>query len=58
MITNVQKIYDMVDGTTLVGYKMTLSNGEIGDVPLDETNRDYVAIQEWIADGNTVSEPE
>ena len=43
---------------TLVGYKMTLSNGEIGDVPLDETNRDYMAIQEWIADGNTVSEPE
>ena len=36
------------------GYKMTLDNGTITFVPLDEANTDYQAIQEWIAEGNTV----
>ena len=36
------------------GYKMTLDNGTITFVPLDEANTDYQAIQEWIAKGNTV----
>jgi hypothetical protein len=38
----------------LIGYKMTLDNGTITFVPLDEANTDYQAIQEWIAKGNTV----
>jgi len=25
-------------------------------VPLDEANTDYQAIQEWVADGNTIQE--
>tara|TARA_Y100000401_G_C8219207_1_gene172410 strand:+ start:322 stop:483 length:162 start_codon:yes stop_codon:yes gene_type:complete len=25
-------------------------------VPLDESNRYYVAIQEWVAEGNTIEE--
>ena len=33
---------------------MTLENGKIWDVPLDEANTDYQAIQEWIAEGGTV----
>ena len=25
-------------------------------IPLDETNLHYIAIQEWVADGNTIAE--
>jgi hypothetical protein len=31
-----------------------VENGIISIVPLDEANKDYQAIQEWIADGGTV----
>jgi hypothetical protein len=34
-------------------YKIVL-NGITMFVPLDETNIDYQAIQEWIAEGNSV----
>ena len=29
-------------------------NGKTWGVPIDEANTDYQAIQEWIAEGNTV----
>jgi len=51
MINSVEKKY--VDGI-FDNYKMTLSNGKEWSVPLDEANTDYQAIQEWIAEGNTV----
>ena len=51
MIDTVEKIYQ--DGK-LESYKMTLSNGKFWHVPHDEANRDYQAIQQWIADGGTV----
>ena len=36
-------------------YKVTYVNSNrVKSVPLDEANTDYQAIQEWIADGNTV----
>ena len=35
-------------------YVITLTDGTKLYVPLEEGNRDYDAIQEWIADGNTV----
>jgi len=31
-----------------------VENGKTSTVPLDTANSDYQAIQEWIADGNTV----
>ena len=34
----------------------TLTDGTISSVPLDEANTDYQAIQEWVADGNTIQE--
>ena len=34
--------------------KVTTSDNKIMFVPLDEANSDYQAIQEWIAEGNTV----
>ena len=51
MINTVEKIYEDAE---LVSYKMTLSNGKVWHVQLDEANTDYQAIQEWIADGGTV----
>jgi hypothetical protein len=50
MISSVEKIY------TLTGfhYLMTTDNGDVWSVPNDEANSDYQAIQEWIAEGNTV----
>jgi len=51
MINSVEKIYF---NNEFVSYQMTLDNGKVWGVPLDEANRDYQAIQEWIAEGNSV----
>jgi hypothetical protein len=51
MINTVEKIYSVSE---FVSYKMTLTNGQLWYVPLDEANTDYQAIQEWISEGNTV----
>ena len=39
------------------GYKL-VSNGQTYYVPEDTSNRHYQAIQEWIAEGNTIQEAE
>ena len=37
------------------GYKLTYTDSDLEFfVPLDEANKDYQAIQEWILAGNTV----
>ena len=36
----------------------SVGDGEIWSVPLDEANRHYQAIQEWVAEGNTIEEAE
>ena len=51
MISTVEKKYN---NNEFVAYKMTLSDGKIWSVPLDEANTDYQAIQEWIKEGGTV----
>ena len=51
MIDTIEKIY--ADGEWS-SYKMTLTNGKVWSVPLDEANTDYQAILTWIADGGTV----
>jgi|TARA_A100001388_G_C28346835_1_gene301513 hypothetical protein len=51
MIEKVEKNY--IDGI-FKNYKITKSDGRVWLVPLAEDNTDYQAIQEWIADGNTV----
>jgi len=53
MINTVEKTYSSINNN-FFGYKMTLSDGTVWSVPLDEANTDYQAIQEWIADGGTV----
>jgi hypothetical protein len=55
MITTVEKIYNdlpIVEFTNT--YKVTYSDSTVKFVPLDETNTDYQAIQEWIAEGGVV----
>ena len=52
MIDTVTKRY--IDDE-FVSYRITYTNSNlISSVPLDEANTDYQAIQEWIAEGNTV----
>ena len=51
MIDTVEKIYQ---NEIFSYYKLIKTNGKIYQVPLDEANTDYQAIQEWIADGGTV----
>jgi len=52
MINTVEKIY--VDDK-FVSYLVTYVNSDVvKSVPLDPANKDYQAIQEWIAEGNTV----
>ena len=49
----VEKQYNE-DGSNFLNYKVTLDDGRILYVPLDETNKEYKEIQKWIADGGTV----
>ena len=52
MIDTVEKIYNLQN--EFINYRMTLSNGKVWSVPLDEANSDYQAIQKWIEDGGVV----
>ena len=45
------------DDSKFIAYKLVYANGEIWSVPLDEDNRHYQEILEWVADGNTIEEP-
>ena len=48
--TSVTKVYFE---NKLTGY-IVIENNIILNVPLDEANTDYQAIQQWISEGNTV----
>jgi len=53
MIETVTKNYGI--NNKFVSYQVTYVNSNrVKSVPLDEANSDYQAIQEWIAEGNTV----
>jgi hypothetical protein len=53
MIDTVTKNYGI--NNEFCSYQVTYVNSNrIKSVPLDEANTDYQAIQEWIAEGNTV----
>ena len=55
MIISVEKLYDTFPVVRFTNtYKVTYSDNTIKSVPLDPANKDYQAIQEWIAAGNTV----
>ena len=55
ILETVTKVYDQLDSSIFVGYRVTNSqNNQIVFVPNVETNTDYQAIQEWITEGGTV----
>ena len=49
--TSIEKFYNRLNIWT--DY-LVVENGKTFQVPLDEANTDYQAIQQWIADGGTV----
>ena len=53
-ITSAQHQVD-VEGSTSVSMKATIDGQEMF-VPQDPANRHYQAIQEWVAEGNTIAE--
>lgn len=53
MINTVEKNYNLLN-TSLFNFKVTNQDGTILWVPNDKANKDYQAIQTWIADGGTV----
>tara|TARA_R110000796_G_scaffold94485_1_gene199345 strand:- start:911 stop:1084 length:174 start_codon:yes stop_codon:yes gene_type:complete len=55
MIQTVKKLNNLINNQ-LGGYEMTLTDGTISSVPLDEANTDYKNILQWVADGNTIQE--
>ena len=44
------------EGNWANSYILTLTNGEVWDVPHDTANRHYQAILEWVAEGNTIED--
>jgi hypothetical protein len=56
MINTVKKNTSPITGQ-LCSYRVTQTNSDIiKSVPLDPANTDYQAIQEWVAEGNTIQE--
>lgn len=53
MISTVEKIYQ---GESF-SYKVILQNGTEWSVPHNEANRHYQEILEWVAAGNTITDP-
>jgi hypothetical protein len=54
MINTVTKNYHPINNK-FAGYQVTYVNSNREkSVPLDEANKDYQAIQQWISEGNTV----
>tara|TARA_Y100000004_G_C8742893_1_gene339114 strand:- start:14 stop:202 length:189 start_codon:yes stop_codon:yes gene_type:complete len=41
---------------TIDTIKVTMTDNEILFVPITTENADYVTLQEWVADGNTIAE--
>ena len=54
-ITSAQYINDNLSNRINVMIKATIDGTEMF-VPIDSDNRHYQAIQEWVAEGNTIEE--
>ena len=55
MINTVEKKYF---NNQFTSYELTKEDGTVWQVPLDEANTDYQAIQEWAAiEGNNIIDP-
>jgi hypothetical protein len=58
MIVSVTKNYDIVDTDIVNNYTVTYDDGKILFVPKTESNRHYQEVLQWVADGNSIGEPE
>ena len=56
IISSVTKQYSTVNNN-FTSYQIEYEDGKKVSVPLDPANTDYQAIQEWIAAGNSVVDP-
>jgi len=56
IVTNAQYIIDLISSNN-IAIKATIDDNEMF-VPLDPDNRHYQAIQEWVAEGNTIEDAE
>ena len=54
MIRNFTSIEKFYNRSNIWTDYLVVENGKTFQVPLDEANTDYQAIQEWISEGNTV----
>jgi len=54
IIDTVKNMKDL--SNTVIGYYLTYTDGTSLIVPIDEANRHYVEIQEWISEGNSVTD--
>jgi len=43
-------------GSENISIYFKTDSGESGFAPLDPANRHYIAIQEWVAEGNTIAD--
>ena len=43
-------------GSEKISIYFKTDSGESGFAPFDSANRHYLAIQEWVAEGNTIDE--
>jgi len=54
---NIQSVKKNVLDGELVSYQVTQQDSNLVlSVPLSSDNADYQAIQEWVAEGNTIAE--
>ena len=57
-ITNAQYVSTVgMNSDTTTYIRATIDGTELG-VPINPSNRHYQAIQEWVAEGNTIQEAE
>lgn len=56
MIQTVEKKYSPIN-TENFAYVITYSDGSIIQAPHNEANRHYQEILEWVAEGNTITDP-
>ena len=55
MKINLAQYQRNIEDTDNVAIKANI-DGKIYSVPLDPANTDYQAIQEWVAEGNTIAD--
>lgn len=56
MISSVIKVYDgEIELNTLI---VTYDDGTVWSIPTDESNRHYQEVLEWVAEGNTITDPQ